>query len=373
MGEPAQGQGERAQRGAALLLALVLTVSLSLLAITVLAGRDMAVAVADHARLRQRAQWAAASGVEWAAAKAMADGLVAATTRFTTDTGDFVGVAVRPLLSPHVVAVGRCDGAEVQLGADLAVMAPAAPSYAFMSLSGTSHFTGKVGVTGSAYFGDALLPLSSLFGTLSMAGDVDLVTVVPVLTNPIVHQSGATRYGVAALTAPVVDVAAFPADDTAGVPVTDYSGTQVLRGLSLAGIVRFSLASGQSVTLQSTTIDGSIVVVTTGTILVQPKLVLLDGAVVNGGTALTGNLAILAPGCSIEGNAAGTKAVGGVVYANKLNQLRDVAFTGMVVTAAGMSGCTGSIDRPAGFEPDTPLGLTWSGQRNCRILWRGER
>ena len=54
------GAGER---GAALLVALILTVSLSLLAVTVLAGRDQAVAVRDQGTAQRRAHRAAASEI----------------------------------------------------------------------------------------------------------------------------------------------------------------------------------------------------------------------------------------------------------------------------------------------------------------------
>jgi hypothetical protein len=370
------GDGDRAQRGAALLLALVLTVSLSLLAITVLAGRDLAVAVGDQAVVRERAHRAAASGVEWAAAKAMADGLAAVTTSFTLASGEQISVQIRPLASPQVLSVGTCDGAVVQLGADLTVIEAAAPPHAYASLSGTSVFSGKVAIEGSAYFGDASLPLTSLSGTLSMAGDVDLVTLVPPAPNPIQHSTGQTNYGVAALAAPTFATGAFPATGTGGVTVTDYTGSQTWLGQSLSGIVRITVSSGQVVSLESTTVNGTIVMVTTGPLGVRPKLKLLDGCTVNGGTVLTGNLAILAPDCAVESNTTTKrglleKSVNGVVVAHHLNLVKDVAFTGMVVTVAGMWQCTGTIDRPAGFVPDTPLGLQWAGQRNCQIQWRG--
>ncbi len=370
-----RGGAAATQRGAALLLALVLTVSLSMLALSVLASRDMAVVVADHAEARARARHAAASGIEWATAVVMDQGFTAQSRKLVLADGDEVAVTVDPVATPQVVAKGTCDGVEVRLGADVDAIDPPAPGYAWVSLSGVTTVNHTVSVLGSAYLGALLMPVSTLSrGTLAMHGNLDLTAAALLDTSVVTHVSGTTQCSVAAITAPTIDTAAFPSSTTGGVSVTTFTGDTTLADTTQNGILLVTLAAGQTLTLDTVTINGTIVVTAPDSALLRPMVHVLATCTINGGTALTGNLALLAPTCALKGKTSNSSLVAGVSFVYRIEDMNSATFRGQLITQNNMQSTAGdyTIERPVGFVPSTPLGITWPGTPKYRIGWRGE-
>lgn len=356
------------ERGVALLLALATTVALSLLALSVLASRQATVAVGEHADNRGRARRAAASGIEWALARAVAGNLTASTTDLVLDDGEQVRVSIDPNQSPHVMAVGRCAGVTARMRADLAASQPGTPPHAWVNLGGTLFLPADLTVLGSAHLNGALAPIALLQpGRLRMHGDLFLQTTSTIFSYAIVHTAGATSLGQPAIADPTVDLAAIPTAATGGVPVASYSGNTSLHNTSLSGIVRVTLAAGQTLDVSQVTLSGTLVVSAPSS-LINPAKIKLWKVTLLGGTGITGNLAILAPNVAIE---AGRSEVEGVTMVRAIADTDDTTFRGQTLTMLGAVANGFTIERPAGFVPNTPLGLSW-GTPIWRLVWLDE-
>lgn len=94
---------------------------------------------------------------------------------------------------------------------------------------------------------------------------------------------------------------------------------------------------------------------------------------VGGGTAWTGNLAVLAPDCTLDAPASTGSTLGGVVLVQKVATLQSVVVTGQLVVTGTLEADAASLSvtRPGTFVPDTPLGITWPGTAAVRLDWRG--
>ncbi|MCU0867042.1 MAG: hypothetical protein MUC36_24930 [Planctomycetes bacterium] len=358
--------GRGRQAGVALLLALATTVVLSLLALSVLASREASVAVGEQVDARERAHRAALSGAEWAVAQAMDAGAVATSAAIELDDGSTVAVVMDRTRSPHVVVDGHRDGVVVRLQADLEVNLPPTPPHAWVSLSSTTSLSEDLAVNGSAHLNGGL-PLTPLLpGKLRMNGNLFLSTSSTVGSSAIVHLTGTTTRGVQAIAAPTMVPAEIPVTATDDVPVTSYSGSTQLQNTPLVGIVRVALAAGETLELNNVNLNGTLVVVGPNSLLNRARL-RLSNVTIQGGTALTGNLAVLAGNIAMESNR-GT--VTGVSVLHSVLEAQRTTINGMLVTTAGMivpsTGFT--ITRTAGFVPDTPLGLRW-GTPRFRLRW----
>jgi hypothetical protein len=365
------------QRGAVLLLALVLTVSLSMLALSVLASRDMAVVVADHAEARARARHAAASGIEWATAVVMDQGFTAQSSKLVLADGGEVAVTVDPATSPQIVATGRCDGVEVRLAANVRRSSATLP-YAYASFAGSNRYDDTVFVKGSAWFEESLLPIAvGGSGEMEMYGDLYLRSIVAPPVGKVIHKTGATFLSQPAIGAPAVDVSPFASMVSGAVPVVHYSGDTTIKDRVLTGIIDVALAPGDKLQIENAAINGTLVVRRTGLLssLVYPEIELKGTVKVGGGTSITGNLALLAPLCRLTGNSVDTgSTITGVTVVLHFDKMRYANFSGQVVVLGSTLGTnnTYTIERPAGFEPDTPIGVTWPGSAKYRITWLGE-
>lgn len=355
------------QRGVALLLAVATSVALSLLALSVLASREASVATGAHGETRARARAAAACGIEWALARAVAGDLSMSTTTLALESGDAVQVAIDPDQSPHVVADGLSSGMTVRLRADLLAEQPSAPPHAWVSLSGTSEFPGDLTVRGSAHLNASPWPIAWLQpGKLRMSGDLHLVTTSTLGSMTIVHASGATKRGVPAIAAPTIEFAALPSAASGGVAVTTYTGDTQIANTTLTGVLRVSLAAGQTLDLRQLTLNGTLVV-SSPVSSFNPAKIKLNNLTLTGGTAITGNLAVLAPDAELE--ATGCE-VRGVTVVGRVANTSNASFRGQLITMAAVVANGFTVDRSVSFVPDTPLGLRW-GARRWRLDWLG--
>ncbi|MFY9343280.1 MAG: hypothetical protein WAT39_12360 [Planctomycetota bacterium] len=378
MAGPVRTSVRERERGAALLIALALAVALSLLSLTVMASRDLAVLVVGGTSRVDRAHRAAASGLEWAAASVRDRGFVAATGKLDLGRGTTVAVTIDPSKTPHATAVARCDGVEVTQVADLRKIAGASLPYAYASFAGTNRYDDTVVVKGSAWFEEPSMPItSSGAGELEMHGDLYLRTSTPPVAGKVIHVSGATYKSQPAVGAPTVDVSPFESMSSGAVPVVHYTGGTTIRGVTLTGIVDVALGLTEKLTIQNATIAGTLVVRRTGLLssLTYPQVDLRDDVTIAGGTAITGNLAVLAPLCQLTGSRIAAAKIEGVTVVREVKDLRYATFVGQFVVLGATLGTnnTYTIERPDGFLVDTPLGITWPGPASVRIDWLGQR
>lgn len=375
------------ERGAVLLLALILTTTFALMAWSLLASSDFAARARIGGAVQEQAERAAASGVEWAAASALDGSLADGRTALTLADGSEVAVVVATASSPQVVARARCRGAEVALGADLRTLAGAPLPHALVAYGSDNSLSQDVAVSGSAWIGGVPPFRASMTGALGMDGDLQLVTTTAVAAGAVKHASGRTLYGQRAWGLPTVDTTPFATMVSGAVKVSRYVGGQTIANQTIDGIVIADLEVGQTLLLRDTTINGTLVVrlilgglVTTGlgllgTGTVPPSIRLAGASSIGGGTAWTGNLAILAADCVLDAPASTGSTVRGVVVVDAVDAIKNVAFVGQLVLIENIKSTSGTftVTRPAVFVPDTPLGVTWPGTKAVRIDWRGRQ
>lgn len=340
---------------------------------TVLRGR------ANGSRL-DRAGSAACSGVEWAAARIATVGEVATTA--TVPLGDDTHARVRivPGGNPNVVAEGRCGGTAVSVDATVERLAAAFP-YRFACFSGTSSSTKAITLEGPAWFGHPSQPFDTTgWGTstaVTMHGDLDLAATAALPPTFVSHVSGRTRLGRAPVGQAVWDTGVFLGMTSGGVPVHRYSGNNVSIGsTTLTGIVVIDATAGGTITLDNLVVDGTVVVhapynaapvETTWTSLMLRRTV-----TINGGTALTGNLALLAPGCQVNVQANPAINLTGVTYVGCYLRTDGLSATGMMLCRGNFPATNAfRLAVPAGWSPDLPLGLTLPPVYSWWIRWLG--
>ncbi len=375
-----RARGAAREQGAILLVALVLCATLGVLSVAVLATQDAALRGRANAAAAQLAEAAAAAGVEWAAARDVEVGRVLGTTTLNLGSGRSAVVTIAGS-SPHVTSKGRCGGAEVTLAANLGVVDGAPLPYAFASFDRTSTIDRDLTIVGSAYFADGT-PLTGGRDVL-MYGDLKLVTNGSLPGGMVQHFSGSTTKGVAAHALPVVDVSAFEAM-SASASVRRYSGSTTLKDVDFTGIVVVRLGSGQTLTIEDSTIHGTVVVTAAagllggggllGLGLSRPTVRLKGNVTIDGGTPTTGNLALLAAFCTLDGNTSGA-TVTGVTLAYECEHMQSITFTGQLVLMERIRDANSSwrVERPVGFTPDTPLGIHWPCQSTTLVTWLGRQ
>lgn len=375
------------ERGAVLLLALILTTTFALMAWSLLASSDFAARARIGGAVQEQAERAAASGVEWAASLALDGSLADGRSALTLADGSEVAVVVATASSPQVIARARCRGAEVALGADLRTLAGAPLPHAFVAYGSDNKFSQNFAVSGSAWIGGVPPFFANMTGVLGMDGDLQLVTTTAIDAAAVKHTSGRTLYGQQAFALPGIDLTPFATMTSGAVKVSRYVGSQTISGVTLDGIVIADLEAGQTLLLRNTTINGTLVVrlllggiVSTGLGLlgigsVPPSIRLAGASSIGGGTAWTGNLAILAADCMLDAPASTGSTVRGVAILKTLDTAKSVDFVGQLVLLENVTSTTGlcTVTRPAAFVPDTPLGVTWPGTKAVRIDWRGRQ
>lgn len=371
----AAGRSRGGERGAILLVVLILSVTISLLAMALISTAEVTLRAQANAEDLDRAERGARSGVEWAAAAVKNLGALPQSYAARLESGVGVTAKVRLAGSPRLLGTGISNGVSITFGADFQFFETTRP-YAWMSFSGTNKLSHPVNVNGCAYLGAASSPLQGATALL-LDGDLDLVTNTTLTAGSVTHSSGIDNYGVKALSTPAWDTTPFLTAGNWTVPYTAYSGTTTLRNVTLSGIVVVTLAAGQTLTLDNATINGTLVVPW----LYPPLLDLLGTptievktATIAGGTADTGNLAILAPGCTLSSSGAGTTSVSGVCYLRRIDQLKGWTLTGQMLTRLAFVDTAGpnTFTRPAGFSPNVPVGINWGGD-NLVIYWRGRQ
>jgi hypothetical protein len=155
------------------------------------------------------------------------------------------------------------------------------------------------------------------------------------------------------------------------VPVYQYSGNTTLTGMDITGIVVCTLSNGGKLKLNRTTVRGTIVVHYVPTLLPLPATATFemdDQSVIDGGTAWTGNLALLAPTVALKADLGNAKIISGVVYVGSVSNFSNTTIRGMLLSRSTVF-CDQNVrfEPPAGFWPDVPLGfdpptrttLTW--------------
>jgi len=366
------------ERGAILIVVLVLTVTFAMLSLALLSTAEMSLRVQSNGRDIERAERAAQSGVEWAAAVVKANGFVDGVRATTLTPGVVVSSSIRSSTAPHLLGGGAAYGVVAYYGADADFVDGAHP-HALLAFGGMLQSNDDVTIRGSAYAGGTPTALTfNAVRPLGMDGDLQLVTTVAP-TN-VRHISGTTQLGVAALTEPAWNTTRFTLLQGWTVPTHVFNGSTTLTNRTLTGIVIVNLLAGQALTLEDVTIDGTLVVPSLYPpvleVLGVPQIKLQGTVTINGGTADTGNLAILAPTTRLIGDRGVVLSVKGVAYLRTVEDCGELALTGMLMVRRGVASATNgtvTIDRPDDFVPKVPYGITWTGANTVRMTWRGKQ
>jgi hypothetical protein len=363
------------ERGAILIVVLLLTVVFAVLSVALLSTSEISIRVQGNGQDMERAERAAHSAVELAAALVKENGLVDATRSATLAPGVTIRAQVRAATAPHLIGEGTANGVTAVVTAD-ASLVPGAYPHALLSFDGTSTLDQDVHVSGDAYLDDRP-PLDFKGGAkLRMAGNLELVTSTSLPGGKIVHSSGATQYGAAAITQPAWNTLRYTLAANWSVPITIYNGTTTLKQRTIHGIVVVNLLAGQTLTLDDCTIHGTVVVPSLWPpildLLGPPMIEIAKDTTILGGTAETGNLAILAPSCSLKTADDLDKSILGVTYVRDVDLQPNILLRGQLLLRNGIKKVHGpvTIERPADFVPMVPHGIVWTGPTNVRITWR---
>jgi len=374
--EPAAGQ-RAGERGAILLIVLILSVTISLLSMALVSTAEVALRADSNASDLERAERGARSGVEWGAAAAKEYGIIAFTRTVVLDSGVEVVRQTRATNGPRLLGTGSSNGVKITVGADLQTLEVTRP-YGFMSFSGTNKVSDVWTMDGLAYLGASSAPLNA-GKAVQMGGDLDLVTSTALPAGQVVHTAGATNYRVGALTRPAWDTAPFSVPGNWTVPYSSYSGSQTIRDVTLNGLVVVTLAAGQTLRLENVILNGTLVVPwlypPTLDLLGTPTIELKGTTRIIGGTAQTGNLAILAPGCQVTTSGGGLAlTISGVCYVREVKDPKSVQLNGQLLVRLSIASTNGDFTfrRPADFLPDVPVGFDWGGNK-MMIRWLGRQ
>ena len=364
------------ERGAILLVVLVLTVTFAVLSMALLATAEMSLRVQSNGRDLERAERAAQSGVEWAAAVVKANGLVDAARATVLTPGVTVATQIRSATAPQLLGGGSAYGVEARYGAEATVTAGPQP-HALLVYAGQLQSNDDITIAGPAYFGEPTAPLALGGRGITIDGDLQLVaTMAPA---GVTHTSGANLFGVASLTEPVWNTVRFSLLSGWTATTHVYNGSTTISKTTLNGIVVVNMAGGQTLSLEEVTINGTLVVPWIYPPLLEslgvPKIELKGKVTINGGTADTGNLALLAPTSRLVGDRQGVTAITGVAYVRTVEDFGSFSLRGQLLVRKGISSNTNNtatIGRPAGFVPTVPYGITWNGPSTVRLAWRGK-
>lgn len=369
--------------GATLLVVLILTTLFAALSLSLLATTDTSVRARKNGLLLDRAERAAQSGVEWAAARIAASGEAAGITTVPLEPGLEARVQIVPGGSPNVISEGRCGGVAVAVRANVKGT-PLPIAHNMASFVGTSQFVKAITSEGPVYLGDPAAPIDfpgSLTAqpALVITGDLDLVASPAIPAGFVNFQGGGqVNLGVVPIAAPGWDTSIFLGMTSGSVAVHHYSGTTWIWSQTLDGIVVFDVSPGDAVTIEDCTINGTVVIHAahdpnpmTGT---PPNTLSFKKTVtINGGTALTGNLAVLAPGCEVRFQQPQGIQLNGVAYVGTISAAKDLTVDGqLLVRGAIHNAHPCAVTVPNGFTPDVPLGIQWPASTSgLRIEWLG--
>lgn len=363
----------------------MLSTTFSLLALALLASSDTAERVQRSTGESERAELAAASGVEWAVALAMPAGPV--DTRQTVELVPGVSITVDSAggRTPPLKGTGSCQGVAVTLGADVESRAGPLP-YAFASFGGSAGCDNDVRFVGPVYFAEPKGPITAgSRGKIDVNdGDAFLVSTTPLTSNQLDINGNKINYGVTPIARPTVDTTPYATMVSGGVPVVRYAGTTTIFRQTLTGIVIVELALLQSLTIDDSVINGTLVVrsplgdaigngTAPGSKVTAPQIRFVNSATINGGTATTGNLALLAPGCLLVSSLSGGSEVTGVSFVWGCGAMDSTLFTGQLATTTTWDTLkTFDVERPTAFVPSTPIGIVWSVSFS-RTKWLGRQ
>jgi hypothetical protein len=367
--------------GAALLVALILVVLFSALSWSLLATTEIAVRSENAALNLRRAERAAQSGIEWAAADIARTGLGTRNATVPIGPGAFAEVSILSTGSPTVTSRGTADRVSITLVANV-TREPGPFPYTVASYSGTSVLRRALDSDGPVYFADPTNPIDlvrsigpSQGPALKVRGDLDLVSPTPLPAGMVDYKSGGeTNLAVAPLPQSVVDTAPFLGLTSGAVAVHHFAGTTTLRNLNFAGIVVVRLGLGDSLEIHNTTIQGTLVVHPTYTPAngTATRISLKGSVTIGGGTAWTGNLAVLAPDGVLDGTFSVDVDLNGVVFCHSVFDAVETQISGMLLTnAISTIGTDFRVVVPSGFAPNLPLGLTLRSRDRWVIEWLG--
>jgi hypothetical protein len=364
-----------------LIVALILATLFSALAWSLVTTTEIAVRSQGATLLLSRAERAAQSGIEWAAADIARNGERSATTVVPIATGTSATVTITPGASPNVSSRGVADRVSLTLVANVAARRQPFP-YTVASFGGSSALQRPLISDGPVYFANSGNPINlqqsrkpSQGPALILRGDLDLVTTVPLPDGMVNHQnSGKTNLGVPSMAKPIVDTTSFLTMTGGAVPVHHYTGTTTLRNVDLVGIVVIRQGSSDSILIQNSTIRGTLVVhptYTPGNDTATP-IDLRGNVSIVGGTARTGNLAVLAPDGALKSEFGSSIDLRGVVYSAGLNDATATQVTGMLLTNKISTLADLPVVVPSGWVEDLRLGLTLPSPRgSVGIEWLG--
>lgn len=365
------------ERGAILVVVLILAVTFSVLSMALLSTAEISLRIQGNGQDLERAERGAQSGVEWAAAVVKIGGLLPASRTTVLDTGVRVKAEVRTLVTPNLIGSADGYGVMATVGADAALRVEP-PPHALLSFADTSVLTHELTIDGSAYFGHRP-PLAIGAQPLQMIGNLELATSTALPSGKVVHQKGATSYGVAPLAEPIWDTTRYSLAGNWTVPYRTISGTTTLSGQTLTGIVVVNLLGKETLTIDNSTIQGTLVVPSIYPPLLDllgvPTIQFGKGVTITGGTSETGNLAILAPTCILKGSANCASRISGVTYVREALGLEGATLSGLLLLRMGVTTPSGPlrVERPAAFTPNVPHGIVWNGSSGVRLTWRGRQ
>ncbi|MEM7202811.1 MAG: hypothetical protein AAF628_21305 [Planctomycetota bacterium] len=368
--------------GIVLLTVLFLSTTFVALSLSLLATAESAVRALSSGRDLDRAERAAQSGVEWAAAQIGVTGIVDTTMLVPLETDVEALVQITAGAQPNVLAEGRARGATVTLGATVGYVREPL-DYAFASFADANKFKETVFVSGKVYLGDPTEPIdisASDSPALDITGDLHLV-MPPSLPSGTVDHHGMgsnTDYDATVYAAPVWDTTQFETMTSGMVTVHHYSGATTIKDQTLDGIVVVALGASDKLKLENATINGTLVVPTDYDVARNgaQEIELKKTSTINGGTALTGNLAILAPHSELHCPGKDDKVCNGVVYVESVRNPHAVTIEGQLLVRFDTIETKKeelTITRSWSWRPDVPLGLEWPAGPHLRIDWAGRQ
>ncbi len=359
----------RNQSGTVLLVVLLLSTTMSLLAISLLQTSEISIRARATAFDLERAERAAASGVEWATAWIEAQGSGAHVQNVRLGEGYGARVEIVAGASPNVISEGRVGGVAVVLEADVTRSFPA-PGYAFMSFNGSNELDAPFNVIGRAYLGRASEPIkNNSREPMDVDGDLDFV-ISPTIDPKLIQQrNGAIQYDVSPIAEPVVDTFLF--ETMPGVTVHRYSGTTQISNVTLDGVVLVTLGGGEELRISNATINGAIVVHPPTGAGGHPHVV-IDTCLIQPGPAELGNLAFLGPEIGLELK---DSTVQGVVFALEATEAENSVIEGMLLVRDKVKKAKAqlTVNRDGSFIPNVLGGVTWPGLPIMKVDWLGRR
>lgn len=366
------------ERGAILLLAVLLGGLLAALTLSMLSAASMEMRGSANAEATSAARRLARAGVEIAAARRQEGPLVAGNELLSLGADQELELDIDPERSPNVRVVGRSGSARSAIEAELS-LGSALDEHALVVFGARSSFPSPVQIRGAAYFAAREEPFVGE-PVLDLCGDLELAAAGFALPFVRFAHVGRLRSSRRAAELPQLDLAALLRElERRAVPLERLRGGGTWKDLRHAGVLWVELARGEELILENLELEGTLLVQSVDLAPEQQAIETAHARVVMRGRSrvraraeVLGSLALAAPCTEWSLAGEGTTELEGLALVGEARELHDLELRGALWARGAVQALHRVTFEPSLGEPlERPAALLAPPSLSrVRIEWR---